>query len=71
MIIKIIAICEDVTFITSKHLMNAALNYYNKINEISLCTKIQNEIKEVTDFEIVQYRYSALPVILLNLASSK
>jgi len=57
MIIKIIAICEDVTFITSKHLMNAALNYYNKINEISLCTKIQNEIKEVTDFEIVQYRY--------------
>ena len=56
-VIRIVGICENITFVTSKHLLDAAITYYNEFNEISLCSEVTEDIEDVKDFKIVQFKY--------------
>lgn len=56
-IIRIVGICENITFVTSKHLLNTVVTYYNEFNEISLCYEVEKDITDVNDFKVKQVRY--------------
>ena len=55
--IRIIAICENITFVTSKELINTSFGYFNNINKISLCTKLEEQAKDISGIKINQLRY--------------
>lgn len=57
MVIRIISVCENITFVTAKSLIESVFGYYDKFNEISLCMEIENSINDVSNFQITQYRY--------------
>ena len=57
LIIRIIAICENITFATSKELINASFGYFNNINKSSLCKRFEAEAKDASSIKINQLRY--------------
>ena len=57
LIIRIIAICESITFATSKELINASFGYLNNLNKISLCIKLEDAASEASSVKINQLKY--------------
>ena len=57
LIIKIIATCEAITFITSSSLLDTIFGYNIGFNEKSLCKDVEEISKNILDFRVTKYRY--------------
>ena len=57
LIIRVIAICENVTFVTAKELINTSFGYFNNINKISLCVKLEDQTRNTSGIKINQFKY--------------
>ena len=57
LIIKIIALCENITFATSTNLLDSMFCYYNKLNIITLCSEIEESSHHISDFKITKLDY--------------
>ncbi len=57
LIIKIITICESITFVTSTSLIDAMFSYYNDFNVITLCSEVKEASQDVSDFKVTKLRY--------------
>lgn len=56
-IVKIIATCEAITFVTSNSLLDTIFGYNIGFNEKSLCKDVEEISKSLSDFKVTKYRY--------------
>ena len=57
LIIRIISICENITFTTSTNLIDSMFFYNNHFNEITLCSEVEKSSQDISDFKVTKLRY--------------
>ena len=57
LIIRIVSLCENITFITSTNMMDAIFGHYNRVNLITLCKDIEDSSDYVSSFKVSRYKY--------------
>lgn len=61
LIIRIVAVCESICFVTANEVRETSLEAYNKIPSVSLCKSIETEVlkteKSLTDFRVTKHSY--------------
>ena len=57
LIIKIISLCEAVTFTTSINIIDTMFGYNIGFNEKTLCKDIKEKYPNISDFRITRFRY--------------
>lgn len=57
LIIRIIAICETITYVTSTDLIDMMFFYDNKLSTIPLCSDLKENLKQVSDIKVTKYKH--------------